>query len=64
MMIYSKKFKQKDDKAQIICLKIQVRKSFFLKKIFALCLSFLRKFAYAFFARSDDLVGLNLKSTL
>lgn len=28
------KFKQKDDKAQIICLKIQVRKSLFLKKIF------------------------------
>lgn len=26
-------FKQKDDKVQIICLKIQVRKSFFLKKI-------------------------------
>lgn len=51
MMIYSKKFKQKDDKAQIICLKIQVRKSFFLKKIFAPCSLFLRKFekfAYAF----------------
>ena len=35
MMINSKKFKQKkDDKAQIIRLKIQVRKSFFLKKNF------------------------------
>lgn len=55
MMIYSKKIKQKKTTRQMICLKIQVRKSFFLKKIFALCSSFLRKFAYAFFACSDDL---------
>lgn len=51
----------------MICLKIQVRKSLFLKKNFALCLLFLRKFekfAYAFFVWNDDLVGLNLKSML
>ena len=46
---FVEKFKQKkDDKVQMICLKIQVRKSLFLKKIFALCSLFLRKFAYAF----------------
>ena len=55
MMIYSKKFKQKDDKAQIIRLKIQVRKSFFLKKNFCTLFVIFAKICLCFFACSDDL---------